>query len=81
MKRIFSVLAVTALMVAMLVASVSPVFAKPQIYTSECHMGGEGGPSQTIVAKKHKIEKIIEDVENVGFDCDEPVLSTEPVPI
>jgi hypothetical protein len=73
MKRIFSVLAVTALMVAMLVASVSPVLAKNQRYTAECV--AEDGFTQIVVAKQKKIEKIIEDVENVGFDC------TEPVPI
>ena len=66
MKRIFSVLAVTALMAAMLVASVSPVFAKPKLYTSEC-LTKEEAPTQVIVAKKHKIEKIIEDVENAGL--------------
>jgi hypothetical protein len=73
MKRIFSVLAVTALMVAMLVASVSPVLAKNQRYTATCV--NEDEFTQIVVAKQKKIEKIIEDVENVGFDC------TEPVPI
>jgi hypothetical protein len=71
MKRIFSVLAVTALMVAMLVASVSPVLAKNQRYTAEC-VDPETGFTQIVVAKQKKIEKIIEDVENVGFVCGRP---------
>ena len=73
MKRIFSVLAVTALMVAMLVASVSPVFAKPQFYRATCV--NERGDTIIVVQKKNKAEKMIEKNEAVGFDC------TEPVPI
>jgi hypothetical protein len=69
MKRIFSLLAVTALMVAMLVASVSPVFAKPQRYHTVCTDPERPGFELIVEAKINKIDKI----EKAGLVCDEPV--------
>jgi hypothetical protein len=69
MKRIFSVLAVTALMVAMPVASVSPVFAKPKKeYTAEC-VHPEGGNLSFTGTKDllHGFEK------EGGWICSKPV--------
>ena len=72
MKRIFSVLAVTALMVAMLVASVSPVLAKNPRLFSDC-VDPEDGFTLTVIAKQKKIDEKIEQQEALGRRCTEPL--------
>jgi hypothetical protein len=72
MKRIFSVLAVTALMVAMLVASVSPVLAKNPRVFSDC-VDPVDGFTLTVIAKQKKIDEKIEQQEAIGRVCSEPL--------
>jgi hypothetical protein len=68
MKRIFSVLAVTALMVAMLVASVSPVLAKPKKeYTAECTK--PEAPTFDFTGTKQDYHDF---VKEGGWDCSKP---------
>jgi hypothetical protein len=67
MKRIFSVLAVTALMVAMLVASVSPVFAKPKTVNAVCTDPERPGFELHFTGKINKLDQL---ERKGGFDCD-----------
>ena len=76
MKRIFSVLAVTALMVAMLVASVSPVLAKNPRLFSDC-VDPENGFTVTVIAKQKKIDELIEQQEAIGRECSQPAPYTK----
>jgi hypothetical protein len=69
MKRIFSVLAVTALMVAMLVASVSPVLAKPKKeYTADC-VRPETGQTLDFTGTKDLYHGF---VKEGGWECSKP---------
>jgi hypothetical protein len=70
MKRIFSVLAVTALMVAMLVASVSPVFAKPPMFTAVCTK--PDAPTLDFTGKKGLLAQL-EAPGGGGWECSDPV--------
>ena len=48
MRRIFSVLAVAALLAAMLVATALPAFAAPELKVTVCHLSEEEGTYQAI---------------------------------
>ena len=69
MKRIFSVLAVTALMVAMLVASVSPVFAKPPMFTAVCH---HGRPDARLHGERKVYSPSFRRRGGGGWECSDP---------